>query len=425
MNIYMYVGTEMIYTHRNDCRGCNGKNVFKFIDLGEMPLAGGFLENEEVADIENGIKSEIKIPLRAYYCNDCGLVQILDVIDSDTLFKKYFYVSSVIRSLSEHFEEYARFLKENYLTGKDRKILEFGCNDGVLLQYLQDDNIMVYGVDPSENVSKIAREKGYKVFTDYFNQNTANSINKKLGYFDVVTGSNVFAHVDDIREIIKAAKIILNDNGVFIVEVHYLKDLIDKFQYDCVYHEHLCYYSVISLNNIFSLEGMKIIDVIPLDMHGGAIRVISTMKTSSRDVQQSVYNFIDKEKDINLKELIHFGNAIVKHKIELINLLEKIKSEGKTIVGYGAPGRGTILLNYCNIDKRYLDYIVDVSPLRSGRLMPGVHVPIYTPEKSRDNPPDYFLLLAWNYKDSILEQERDLIKKGTKFIIPFPRIEVV
>lgn len=408
----------MIVTQRNNCRGCNGRNVFKFIDLGDMPLAGGFLSPENV-------KYEKKIPLRAYYCNDCGLVQVLDVIDPDTLFKKYFYVSSVIRSLSEHFEEYSRFLKTNYLNHTGSKILEFGCNDGVLLQYLQDDNITVYGIDPSENVSKIAKEKGYNVFTDYFNQKTADSINKKLGHFDVVTGSNVFAHVDDIHEIIKAVKIVLKDNGVFIIEVHYLKDLLEKFQYDTIYHEHLCYYSVTSLNNIFSLEDMKIIDVRHIDMHGGAIRVISAMKGSSRKVQQAVYDFIDKENDINLEELTRFGNAITKHKTELINLLEKIKKGGKTIVGYGAPGRGTILLNYCKIGNNYLDYIVDVSPLRSEKLMPGVHVPIYKPEKSRENPPDYFLLLAWNYEESILDQEKELLKRGVKFIIPFPKIRIV
>lgn len=415
---------------RDNCRGCNKTNLLKLIDLGKMPLAGGFLSIEEIQNIENGNKNELKIPLRVYYCQDCGLVQILDIVDPEILFKKYFYISSVIPALSEHFKEYSNFLKENYLNQKGR-LLEFGCNDGVLLQYFHtNDNITVYGIDPSENIVDIARKRGFNVILGYFNSNSANKIKDEIGKFDVVTGSNVFAHTDDIREIIKAAKIVLKDTGVLIVEVHYLKDLLDKFQYDTIYHEHLCYYTVTSLKHIFELENMKIIDVHHLDMHGGAIRVVVTKEESNKIIQPSVVNFISNELDINIRKLMNFGITTIKHKRELIELLDKIKNENREkikIIGYGAPGRGTILLNYCGIDNKYLDYIVDMSPLRANKFMPGVHIPIFGVEKARNEMKegDYFLLLAWNYEKSILEQEKDLIKKGVKFIVPLPEIKIV
>lgn len=403
-------------SHRKNCRGCFSKKITKFLDLGSMPLAGGFLKKNE-------IKKEKKFPLRVYYCEECGLVQILDIIDPAILFKNYFYLSSVIKSLSEHFRNYAKFLKSDYLKDPSAKLLEFGCNDGVLLQYLKDRD--AFGVDPSHNVSKIAKAKKLRVWTNYFNQKSAKKIMDEIGKVDVVTGSNVFAHVDDIHEIIKAAKIILNPKGVFIIEVHYLKDLLDKFQYDTIYHEHLCYYSVSALKDIFAKVNMKIIDVVHLDMHGGGIRVVAVDKLSRRREKKSVSEFLKREKNVNLARLKMFGKYCHQHKERLTSLLNEIKRKKNKIVGYGAPGRGTILLNYCKIGKKFLDYIVDVSPLRSGMLMPGVHIPIVFPQVARKNPPDYFLVLAWNYARSILEQEKKLRKKGVKLIIPFPKIRII
>jgi SAM-dependent methyltransferase len=402
--------------HRNNCRGCFSKRVSRILDFGRVPLAGGFILPEE-------IKKERKFPLKVYYCKDCGLVQILDVINPKFLFHKYFYLASVIGSLSEHFKEYAGFLKKNFLKSKEAKLLEIGSNDGVLLQYLRDRK--AFGVDPSVNVSKIARKKGFQVWTDFFNRDSAKKILKKIGLVDVVTGSNVFAHADDIHEIMKAAKLILKPEGVFIVEVHYLKDLLDKFQYDTIYHEHLSYYSVKALKKIFVLGGFKIIDVFHLNMHGGGIRVIAANEKSIRKEKKSVAEFIKREKNINLEKLENFGRHAKEHKKQLVFMLVKIKQQRKTIVGYGAAGRGTTLLNYCQIGKKFLDYIVDESPLRSGKLMPGVHVPIFYPEVARNNPPDFFLLIAWNYAPSILKKERLLIKRGVKFILPFPKIRLI
>jgi len=413
---------RLIISHRNNCRGCYSKNLKCFLDLGTMPLAGGFLKKSQIA-------SEVKIRLKVYFCKNCGLVQILDVVDPTVLFKNYFYVSSVIKSLSDHFKEYSQFLKKNYLKKNDSQMLEFGSNDGVLLQYFKaNKKIKTIGIDPSVNVSKIAKKKGLNVIVDYFTQKSALKIKQKFGLMDVVTGSNVFAHVDDIHEIMKAAKILLKENGVFIIEVHYLLDLLQKFQYDTIYHEHLCYYSVYALQNIFELGDLKIIDVIRLPMHGGGIRVVATKKDSTLKVSVNVKKLINKELKSGLNKFTtykKFENHAIAHKKKLQKTLLKIKTQNKSIVGYGAPGRGTVLLNYCQIDTKILEYIVDLSPLRADMLMPGVHVPIYHPEKSRENPPDYFLVLAWNYIDSILKQEKKLKNRGVKFIIPFPKITII
>jgi len=391
------------------------KKIFCFLDFGRVPLAGGFLSPEE-------IKKEKKFPLKVYYCKDCGLVQILDIIDPKILFHKYFYQSSVIQSLSEHFKKCSIFLKNKYLTKKNSKILEFGCNDGALLQYLRD--VDAYGVEPSKNIYQRARQKGFKVFHAYFDSKIAKKIKTQIGEMEVVFGSNVFAHIDDIHEVMRAAKILMKPEGVFIVEVHYLKDLLDKFQYDTIYHEHLCYYSVKALKKIMSLEDLKIIDVKHLEMHGGAIRVTMARKNSDLKEDQSVKIFLLNEAGINLKKLKNLKTACQKHRKSLILLLKDLKNNQKQIAGYGASGRGAMLLNFCNIGREVIDYIVDVSPLRQGKLMPGTHIPIYGTEIARKKPPDYFLVLAWNYASSIIKQEKKISQAGTKFIIPLPKISI-
>ena len=413
---------KQIIRTRNNCRGCFSKKIFKFLDLGDMPLAGGFLKKKDIIN-------ENKFPLKIYFCKDCGLVQILDVINPKILFEEYFYISSVIKSLSLHFKKYSQFLKKYYLNSKGSQLLEFGSNDGVLLQHFKNlKKIKAFGIDPSKNVSKIAKNKGLNITIDYFTQKNAKKLLKKYGKMDVVSGSNVFAHADNIHEIIKAGKILLKTDGVFIIEVHYLHDLLKDFQYDTLYHEHLSYYSISSLNIIFKLEGLKIIDVQHLTMHAGAVRVICAFENSDIKVKPSVLKFIKNENKYKLNKLetyLNFEKKCKKHKSRLVKLLKKIRISGKSIVGYGAPGRGTTLLNYCNINTNILDYIVDASPLRAGKYMPGVHIPIYNLEKCRKNPPDYFLVLAWNYIQSILKQEKKLIKKGVKFIIPFPKIKII
>lgn len=328
--------------------------------------------------------------------------------------------------MKKHFKSYATFLKESYLSKPRSSLLEFGCNDGALLEeFLAEPHIRILGIDPSENVSQMAKAKKIPVITDYFTTKTARTIVQQYGKMDVVTGSNVFAHVDDVHEIIKAAKIVLSPEGVFIIEVHYLGSLMKEFQYDTIYHEHLTYYSVSALKILFGLQQMRIVDVQMLTMHGGGIRVIACREDAHHKQKRSVSTILQEEQLRGLSRpdtFTTFGDACKKHRAHLISFLQSINNKNSSIVGYGAPGRGTMLLNYCQITNAYLDYVVDISPLRYGKYVPGVHLPIYHPRKVKKNPPNYILILAWNYAESILEQEKELRAQGVQFIIPFPTI---
>jgi methylation protein EvaC len=408
-------------TKRETCRWCGSRQLHKFISLGDMPLAWWFRKPEDIAH-------EIKVPLDVYFCEACNLVQICDIINPTLLFKNYFYISSVIPQLAQHFKDYALFLKKTYLTGENPKLLELWCNDGVLLQnFIDDKRIVTLWIDPSENVSALARKKWIHVMNDFFSEKKWEEIWDEFWLFDVITGSNMFAHIDDIVDIIKWVKKILKKDWVFIFEVHYLLDLIQGFQYDTIYHEHLTYYSVIAIKKIFSLQDMKIIDVQHLSMHWGGIRVITALQEAKYDINTAVDEFETREKEFGLDTLAKFNDFskhILSHKHQVKTLLQSLKDAWKSIVGYWAPWRWTIFLNYCEITQESLSYIVDVSPLRQWMLMPWVHIEIVDPWVARQNPPDFFLVLAWNYIDSILDQEKELVKKWVKFIVPFPKIHI-
>lgn len=411
-----------IITTRDSCRWCWSKKLHKILDLWNMPLAWGFLKSED-------IKNEIKIPLDLFYCEECNLVQITSIVNPEILFKNYFYISSVIPKLAKHFYDYSIFLREKYLLWDNPKILEMWCNDGVLLQnFINDTKIFSLWIEPSNNVSKFAIDKWIQVINTFFTESKSQDIVKEYWEFDIITWSNMFAHIDNIIDVIHWVKNIIKKDWVFIFEVHYLLDLMKDFQYDTIYHEHLTYYSIIAIKKIFELQLMKIIDVIHLDMHGGGIRVVTSLNDSRNIINDSVKKFIDNEIKFWLDKLntyMNFWDKVIEHKRSLIKILTDLKKEWKQIVWYWAPWRWTILLNYCNIDNTILDYIVDLSPLRKWMLMPWVHLEINDPTISRLSPPDFFLVLAWNYIDSILEQEKDLVNKWVKFIVPFPLINII
>lgn len=408
-------------THRRTCRGCRRGSLVKFLDLGKMPLAGAFLKKKDFSN-------EQRYQLSVYFCKNCTLVQILDIVPARILFEKYNYVSSVIGSLSKHFEEYAQFLVKKKYLPRDGFIVEFGSNDGVLLQNFKSTKIKHLGVDPSKNVSKLARKRGIPTITGYFDRETAKNIVKKYGFADVVTGSNVFAHTDNVHEIVQGAKELLNQDGVFVVEVHYIVDLLNLNQYDTIYHEHMSYYSVHALKNIMEINGFRIINVVRTKMHGGAIRVISAHNESKRVPDDSVRDMLSMEERLKLmneKTYRNLGKFAKKHSLELRSLIIGLKKKGKSISGYGAPGRGTILANYAKITPKLVNFLVDVSPLRAGKYLPGVHIPIYSPDYLHKHPTDYSLVLAWNYRDQILTQEQEYLEQGGSLIFPLPKIEVV
>jgi len=411
----MKIGT---YRHRNSCRFCQSSSLVNFIDLGNMPHAGDFLEKKQIGH-------EKYYPLKVWFCKKCFLVQILDVIPPSALFEDYRYLSSV--SLKDHFFNYATEMRLKYLS-KGSFVVEIGSNDGVLLAPLSEMGVTVLGVDPSKNVGDIARAKGLDTLTDFFGLESAQRIKEKHGQADAIFANNVLAHIDNMDDVFSGIKVLLKKTGVLVFEVHHLLSLIRENQYDFIYTEHLNYYSVCSLIPFLKKYNLEVFKVKEVAIHSGSIRVYAKFLSNNKhNIDKSVDKIILKEGESKLNKLSTFKRFSVnaeKHKAEFFDFVSRLKFENKKIVGYGASGRANTLLNYCNIDNSILSYIVDESPERFGRYTPGTHIPIVPPEHFRKDNPDYVLILAWNYTKEILKKEKEYIKKGGRFVSIFPKISV-
>ena len=410
-----------IVKKRSDCRVCGNKNIKKILDFGNMPLAGNFIKKKDI------FKKEIKVPLILYFCNKCKLVQVKDSINPEILFSAYNYSSSTIPSLNNHFVEYSKKIKTLY-KNKKIKILEFGCNDGVLLkEFKNKKNFFCLGVDPSNNISNLAKQKGLNIINDYFNKKTANKILNKYKKFDYISASNVFAHIDDIHSVVEASKIVLKDDGFLVIEVHYLLDLIKLNQYDFFYHEHLNYYTINSLKHLFNLYAFKIKKIEKIDVHGGSLRVtVQNSKLIKNNKSKTIIKKLLMEKNVNINYFKKFEKNILRQKKDILEIIKKLSLSNKNIIGFGASDRGTTFLNYCKIDSKHIKYIIDGSPLRAGKFMPGIKIPIYNMDylKKNSNKVDYVLIIAWNYKDAIIDQVKK-INKNIKFIVPFPYPKII
>ena len=400
---------------RNDCRLCGSNKVVCFLNLSNMPRAGAYLKKE---DLE---KPEISYPLDIYFCENCYSVQLLDIIPRETLFDDYRYLSSVAsNSVLDHFEMYASEI-DDLLIKKSDLVLEIACNDGILLKPIQEKGINCLGVDPASNIVAIAKEKGLNVINDFFGEKTAEQILNKHGLAEIIVANAVFAHVDDMDDMTSGISKLLSNSGTFIFEVHHLVDIIEDMQYDSFYHEHFSYHSVITLSKFLKKYNMEICNVKKFSVRGGMIRVYAK-KINNNNIHSSVREFINQEQKLGLDKLEtfeRFAKEVNEHKSEIVNLLKKFKSEGKKIVAYGMSGRGNTLLNYWKVGTEIIDYGIDASPERFNRYVPGMHIPIKSPENSLLGV-DYALLLAWIFKDDIMKKECDFIKNGGKFIIPMP-----
>lgn len=404
------------------CRLCGSNNLTMFLDLGKMPHAGAFIK-------EDRIKDEVSYPLQVHFCNNCTLVQVLTAIPKETLFLDYHYLSSVTRTLTEHFREYAMEIVERFGLTKDSLVVEIGSNDGVLLKPLQDLRVKAVGVEPSVNVSKIAIDRGLNVINDFFTEDVAERIGSHYGKADVITANNVYAHIEDMDGTTRAIKNLLNEDGVFVFEVHYIVDLLERMQYDMIYHEHLCYYSIRALARFFEKFGMEIFDIKKVPIHGGSIRVYVKNSSSKKNpVLRSVNDFLQLENSrgiANIETYVKFADRVKSETEKLVTFLRGLKKDGKRVVGYGASGRANTILNYSGIGRDVLDYIVDESPTRYDHLTPGTHIPIVPPAKFRSDNPDYVLLLAWSYEKEILSKEKAFVDKGGKFIAPIPEVKIL
>ena len=403
-----------------NCAFCNGNEIYIIMNFGEMALAGGFLKKKD-------FKKEPKFLMRLGFCNQCYAVQIVDAISPDLMFKDYFYFSSSILTLKNHFYEYAKEVTSRFLQPETSKVLEFGCNDGVLLKPLADNNIKtVIGVDPAENIISTINDERIITICDYFTENVAEQVLKNYGEIDLVMANNAYAHINDIQGTTRAVKKVLSINGVFVFEVHYLGHVIEGLQYDMIYHEHIYYYSILSAINHFKKYEMTIFDVKPQKIHGGSYRfhVCNDSGLNASNISEEVRMLIKSEKDRGyhlLDTYKKFSTNINKIRDDLMSLITEIKSKGKSIVGYGASGRANTMIQFCGLTKEHIDYMIDDSPAKLDYFTPGSHFEI----KSRsmlegNNSPDYVIIFAWTFLDEIKSKNNHYLKQGGNFIIPLP-----
>jgi methylation protein EvaC len=413
------------FTKRTTCRFCSGQNLSKVLDLGNVPLAGGFLK-------ENDFIEEKYFPLTLDFCQDCYLVQVSNVVSADTLFKEnYFFFSSTIATLVTHFKDYAKDVYDEFFkTISNPSILEIGCNDGVLLKPFSELGVKTIGVDPATNVVSTIDIPGAIIYNNYFTEKLAKDIIVVHGKVDAVVSNFSFAHIDDMDDVVKGIKVVLKDDGLFIFEIYYLGTLLDEMNYDMIYHEHMSYYSVITLMKFFNKYSMEIFDVknIP-GVRTGSVRFFArNIGQRDRKVSLELGNMLKYEimRGFDKTDVYQqYSKDVNTTRNEIISLLKKLKSEGKTIIGYGASGRGTIIMNYCGIDGQYIDYVVDDAPQKWGYFTPGTHVPIKSWDfVGKSKFPDYIVLFAWAFAEEVLEKRKAYIEAGGKFILPLPHVSV-
>jgi len=398
---------------RTTCRVCGSTQLDLLIDYGYVPLAGGFLA--QTAEDRNFV-----YPLRLVRCAECTLMQVLDTVLPDLIFHNYSYASSTTKTLINHFQQMAINLVKRW-DGVGKTMVEFGCNDGVLLRPLREAGAQVIGVDPSDVARRASEEQDWPLFNTYFNLSIAERIRDVYGLARLVTANNTFAHMDDLHTVMDGVITLLEPEGVFVFEVHYQGDLVRLTQYDTVYHEHSCYYSVKSLTRLMEMHDLRIIDVEPINIHSGSIRVTAARRHSKHVASAVVDKMLLDEEGW---EIERFVQRVEERRITLQQLVTDLHQGGKRIVAYGAAGRSTILLNFCNLGPSLIEYVVDMSPLRHGKMVPGVWIPIVKPDVFKADFPHYAIMTAWNYEREIIGKEGEFIRSGGRFIIPLPNIRL-
>lgn len=411
--------------NRTPCRFCGTPLAHTFVDLGTSPLCQKHVEPEDAN------KMEPFYPLHAYVCDKCYLVQLDEFVSPSVIFADgaYAYFSSYSDSWLQHVRDYVELVSERFALGPESQVVELASNDGYLLQWFVKKGIPVLGVEPAANTAKVAQERGIPTVIRFFGTETARDLVAQGKRADLLLGNNVLAHVPGLNDFVGGMKILLKPGGVITMEFPHLQRLMEENQFDTIYHEHFSYFSFVTVERVFALHGLTLFDVEELFTHGGSLRIYARhAEDLARPVGERVAALRSLEKALgyeNLAIYASFSERVKETKRKLLAFLIDAKRAGKHIVGYGAPGKGNTLLNYCGVRTDFLDYTVDRSPHKQGRFLPGTRVPILHPDRIAETKPDYVLILPWNLKEEITQQMAHIRSWGGRFVVPIPEVTVL
>jgi 2-polyprenyl-3-methyl-5-hydroxy-6-metoxy-1,4-benzoquinol methylase len=411
-----------MYTTNDSCRHCGSNDFTLVVDLNDQPPANALVTYETLTQ-------ERKYPLRVYVCNECQLMQLRDVVDMDELFQGYVYMTGGAGAAWKgHFTAYAQSLIERFGLTQEARIVEIGSNDGLLLRAFQELGFPhVLGVDPARNVAQLANESGVPTIAAPWNKKEAQHIIDTYGHADVVIGNNVVAHIDNHHELFEGIKMILKPTGFFVFEAPYLVDMFENLTFDTIYHEHLSNLALRPVARMVKTKGLEVFDIELTKSHGISMRTFighADAHPVSAHVQECITTELELHMDTK-EAYVELGKRITERKHALLDLIASLHKEGKRIAGYGAPAKSSTVINFLGLTPNDIPYLTEELPTKVGKLSPGAHIPLLHVDEARKNPPDYFILFAWNHAEGILKKETELRAKGVKFIIPIGKEIVI
>ena len=413
---------EFLQFKKTTCRYCDTGLGEAFLDLGISPLANS------LPLVQEAEKEEFACPLQLVKCQTCYLIQLSHVVPAEMMFSNYLYVSSTTQTFRDHFSEYAKSLKSKLAKKENALAVDIGSNDGLLLSCYKREGLRAVGVEPAENLSTFANENGQTTVNRFFDAKTVDEIIKKYGQADIVSGNNVFAHIDDIQSVFRNVNRLLNDAGIFVIEFPYLVTMIEGLLFDMIYHEHLSYISIISLNYVLARFKFRIFAIDYVSSHGGSLRVFIQKTNGPYAIDQTVRTYLKSEDQKGYKHTEvyeQFGTDVRRIRDEIVKCVSDLKSKGHSISGYGAPAKATTLTNFCALKHEQIDFVVDDNPLKQNRLVPGTKIPIVSSDYFLKHPTDYVIIFAWNFAKEILTKLTPLKDRGTRFVIPLPSLKIV
>jgi 2-polyprenyl-3-methyl-5-hydroxy-6-metoxy-1,4-benzoquinol methylase len=404
------------------CLFCGTALRHTFVDLGMSPLCESYVSKDQLNHMEPFY------PLHAYVCEKCFLVQLDEYVSPEHIFTEYAYFSSYSDSWVQHMKVYTDMIVDRLKLDTKSYVIEVASNDGYLLQHFAAKGIPVLGIEPAANIAEVAQAKGIPTLVKFFGEQTARELARENKHADLIAGANVLAQVPDVNDFVRGMKILLKPRGVVTIEFPHLMRLMEENQFDTIYHEHFSYFSFLTAEKIFAAHGLTLFDVEELPTHGGSLRIYGRHADDpSHAVKSSVGELRSREESAGFTHLEHyfsFTERVKETKRKLLEFLISTKKEGKSIAGYGAPGKGNTLLNYCGIRTDFLDYTVDRNHYKQGKFLPGTHIAIFPPDRILETKPDYVLILPWNFKDEIMQQIGYIREWGGKFVVPIPEVMV-